>query len=147
MSKIEELEKKIEERREAREKAEEAQYEIDLAARLDLEEEFGKVSEIRVTSYREGFPTRAYVRTPRAVEYKRYKDILHRAHAAKNTKQVQDAGDQLARACWVYPAQSSDGGESPEQKAMLDAFPGLLVSINIVAAKLAEGRMGEEGKD
>lgn len=142
----EELEERLARSREEREKAEEAQYEIDLEARIKLEEEHDIVAAVKVARFATGFPTRAYVRTPTSSEYKRYKDSIHRAVDKRNVKSQQEAGDQIARACWVYPAPG-EGGLSDEQAAMLGRFPGLLTAIGLAAIGLAEGKTLDEGKD
>jgi hypothetical protein len=141
MNKIEELEAKLEERRLARAKAEEAQYEKDLEARIELEGVHGTIAAVKVSRFVHGIPTRAYVRMPTASEYKRYKDLIFRAAADKGAKtSAQRAQEDLARSCWVYPS-----GE--EQAAMLEAIPGLLTPISMASLALAEGKNEETGKD
>lgn len=142
-SKIEELEQKLEERRAARERAETEQYERDLEARIELEDEHGTIAAVTVARFVKGQPTRAYLRTPTSAEYKRYKDLIFRAAndrkgAAIATKNAQE---QLARACWVYPTTEE------AQDAMLEAFPGLLTPLGMAAAALAEGKAEDAGKD
>lgn len=143
MSKAEDLEKKIEEKKAARAAKEETQYEKDLEAQLALYDEHPAIASVKVSRFVEGQPTMAILRAPTAPEYKRYKDLLFRYGGgdAKNVKKTQDAQDQLGMACWVYPAEDSD-----EQKAMRDAFPGIVTSIAVAAAGLAEGKADEEGK-
>lgn len=143
MTRAEQLEQKLEERRVARAKAEETQYEADLEARLDLEDEHGTIAAVAVTRHVPGQPTRAYLRTPSSAEYKRYKDQIFRAAndrkgAAIATKNAQEL---LARACWVYPKTEE------AQDAMLAAFPGLLTPLGMAAAALAEGKTEDAGKD
>lgn len=141
-SKVEELEAKLQAKRAERAKAEEAQYEIDLQARLDLEEEHENLSSVQVPRFTPGQPTRAYVRTPNAAEYKRYKDLTYKAvRDPKATTSIQGAQEQLARACWVYP------GTKEAQDSMLAAFPGLLTPLSSQAVALAEGKGEDEGKD
>lgn len=137
-AKTEELEQKIEARRVARAEAEEAQYAIDLEARIALEEEHGNIAAVKVR-FTPGQPTRAYLKTPTPAQYKRFKDQVHRAVDRKNVQAQQDAGELLARSCWIYP-------DADKQAAMLDACPGLLSPISIAAAALAEGKAEEEGK-
>ena len=140
MSRVEALEAKLAENRAARAKAEEAQYEIDLAARIDLEEEHGTIAAVKVSRFMPGQPTQAYLKTPTGPQYKRYKDQIHRAVDKKNIASQQDAAELLAKSCWVYPA-------SDEAKAaMLEAFPGLLTPLSMAAASLAEGKAEDEGK-
>ena len=140
-SKVQELEEKLQAKRDERAKAEEAQYEKDLEARIDLEEEHGTIAHVKVARFSPGQPTHAYLRTPSAVEYKRYKAMMFAANGQKNkSKAQQDAQEQLARACWVYPAPDA-------QEAMLEKFPGLLTPLSMAAAALAEGAAESEGKD
>lgn len=146
MSRIEELEDKLANVRAGRAKAEEEQYEKDLEEQLRLTEEHVVLATVKVARFAPGFPTRAFVRMPRSSEYRRYKDRVHRAADKKNITDIQSAGDQLARACWVYPAPDDDG-MSDAQTAMLEAFPGLLTAIGVAAIGLAEGRAVDEGKD
>lgn len=138
MTKIEELEKKRADVLAARAKAEEAQYEKDLEARFALEDEHGPCAEIKMPVYKGGQPTRAYVRTPAPAEYRRFKDIVQRNE--KNASKQAEAGEQLARSAWVYPA----GDEA--KASMLDAYPGLLTIITVAAAELAQGARVDEGK-
>ncbi len=141
MSRSEELEAKLEAKRAERAKDEEAQYEKDLEARIELEDEHGTIAAVKVSRFAKGQPTRAYLRTPSSAEYKRYKAQMFASagnkKAALSPLQVQE---QLAEACWVYPA----GREA--QAAMLEAFPGLLTPLSMAAAALAEGAAEEEGK-
>lgn len=146
MSRIEELEEKLAKTREVREKAEGEQYEKDLEEQIRLVEEHGVIATVKVARFAPGFPTRAFVRTPRSSEYKRYKDSVHRAIDKKNISSQQAASEQLARSCWVYPAPG-EGGLSEEQSAMLEKFPGLLTAIGVTAIGLAEGKTVDEGKD
>ena len=142
MSKVEELEAKLAAKRADRAKAEEAQYEKDLGALIELEDEHGSIASVKVSRFVAGQPTRAFLRTPNAAEYKRYKDLVFRAAADKRAAtSAQAAQEQLARSCWVYPAGDA------AQVAMLEAFPGLLTPLSMAAAALAEGKAEEVGKD
>lgn len=139
--KIEELRKKLEDLREAREKEEEAQLEKDLEAQIELESEHGALVTVKPKKYVSGQPTFALVRTPTSSEYKRFKAMVASAGEGKaRAKKVQEAGELLAKVCWVYPQEEEDRG------SMLEVFPGLLTSMGIVAAKLAEGDEADEGK-
>lgn len=138
MTKIEELEEKLEASRLERAKAEEAQYEKDLEARIALEEQYGGIAAVKVSRFVPGQPTRAYLKTPTGPQYKKYKDLVFRAAGRKDTAASQEASEGLARACWVYPAP----GEA--QAAMLEAFPGLLTPLSTAAASLAEGKSEDE---
>ena len=140
MDKIEELEQLRAANKEAREAAEKEQYAKDLEALCKLEEEHETIASVKVARFRKGQPTRALLRTPDTIEYKRYVDQIGRAVDKKNTNAMRAAQELLANACWVYP-------KSPEEKKeMLEAFPGLLTSIALAAAALAEGKSEEEGK-
>ncbi len=151
VTKIEELEAKLEANRLARANAESDQYEKDLEARIALEETHGTVAAVKVARFTPGHPTRAYLRTPTSAEYKRYKSLLYRAQADKKSAVMtaQCAQDQIAKACWVYPAPdpTTKDGISAEQVAMLEAFPGLLTQLFIAATALAEGKTEDTGKD
>jgi len=141
-SRVEELEAKLQAKREERARAEEAQYEADLEARLSLEDEHGTLAAVKVSRFVVGHPTHAYVRMPTAPEYKRYKaQIYKKAHEKSAGTNAQDAQELLARACWIYPA------DAKAREEMLDAFPGLLTPITMAAVGLAEGKAVEEGKD
>ncbi len=145
VSSVEELEKKLEDNRKARADLEEEQYVKDLTARIDLEEEHGTIAAVKVARFRPGQPTMALLRTPTSSEYKRYKDLIHRAVDKKNVAGQQEAADQLGKSCWVYPARAEKGADDA-QTAMLDAFPGLLTSIAMASAALAEGKTEGVGK-
>lgn len=141
MSKIEELQATLEANRVKRSKGREAQLEIDLEARIRLEEEHGTIVAVNVSAFVAGQPTCAYLKTPTGPQYKRYKDQIYRAVDKKNSTSVKDAQELLARSCWVYP-------ETDEAKEkMLEAFPGLLTPLSAAASTLAEGIREEEGKD
>lgn len=134
------IEDRLERKREEKAKAERAQRIIDLQAREKLEEEHDAISAVKVARHVAGQPTMAFIRTPSPGEYKRYRDTTAKSATSKNTKSQNDAADLLARACWVYPA------DRDAQDAMLEAYPGLLVSLTIAAQKLAEGNAVDEGK-
>lgn len=140
LTRAEQLEAKLEANRKARAVEEEAQYEKDLDARLALEEEHGTVAAVKVARFVPGQPTRAYLKTPTAPQYKRYKDQIHRAVDKKNIQSQQEAAELLAKSCWIYPASKE------AQAAMLEAFPGLLTPLGNAASSLAEGKSEEEGK-
>jgi hypothetical protein len=141
MSKIEELEAKRAEKLAARAKAEEAQYEKDLEARIRLEDEHGTLAGVKVVGFVPGQPTHAFVKAPLPAQYKRYKDLVQRAGDEKRgaTKRA-DAIDQLAQDAWIYPESAE------ERAAMLERFPGILTPIFVAAVRLAEGKNEDEGK-
>ncbi len=142
MSRIEELERKLAESRAARGKGEEAQYEVDLEARISLEEEHGTTVAVKVVVFTPGQPTMALLRMPNAAEYKRYKDLVYRAQLDPHAKtSAKTAQEQLAKSCWVYPTTEE------ARASMLGAFPGLLTPLGSAASALAEGKTEEAGKD
>ncbi len=136
---IEELEERRAARRAEREKAEREQYATDLAALEGLEDEHGKIAAVKV-AYTKGQPTRAFLKTPTGAQYRRYVDQISKAVEKSNLRSQRDAQELLARSVWVYPKEEKD------RAMMLEAFPGLLTSIAIAAANLAEGKAEEEGK-
>ncbi len=141
LSRAEELEAKLAAKRAERAAAEETQYEKDLEARIALEDEHGNIAAVKVSRFTPGQPTRAYLRTPNASEYKRYKAQMFAASGSKRAAlSPQQIQEQLAESCWVYPATKE------EKASMLDAFPGLLTPLSMAAAALAEGTAEEEGK-
>ncbi len=138
---VAEKEELLAKKREEKAKAEAEQYEKDLDARIELEDEHDAIVEVKVSRHVKGQPTRAYLRMPKPVEYKRFKDRIQRASGKKNeSDEASASGEQLARACWVYPKSEE------EREAMLEAYPGILVTIAIAAAALAQGRSADEGK-
>lgn len=128
--------------REELQKQEDAQEIVDLEALVELENEhgIGGVKAIRLSPYTPGQPTRAYFVRPQPGEYKRYRHTVGRAAPAKQTKDVLDAQDQLGRSVLVYPKTKD------ERDSMHEAFPGVIVTIAIAAAKFAEAEEEEEGK-
>jgi hypothetical protein len=139
-TKIEELEARLAAKRAERAQLEAMQYEADLEALLALEDEHGVIAAVKVARFVPGHPTRVFVRTPKSSEYQRFKDLIHRAVERKSLGKQAEAGEQLARMCWVYP------GTEEARAAMLDAFPGLLANIQLAATALAEGKAEDEGK-
>jgi hypothetical protein len=140
VSRIDELEAKLEAKRAERAAGRETQYEKDLEARIDLEEQHGTIAAVEIARFVPGQPTRAYLRTPSVPEYKRYKAQVYANAQKKGAVSLQQAQELLAASCWVYPA----GKEA--QDAMLEAFPGLLTPLSTAASALAEGKAEEEGK-
>lgn len=138
-ARIEELEEKLQATRAARAKAREAQYEIDLEARVKLEEEHGTIASVSVACFVAGQPTQAYLKTPTGLQYKKYKQQINSAAIRKDSKSIIEAGEALAQSCWLYPAPEA-------REAMLEAFPGLLSSMSVAATSLAEGK-GEDEKN
>lgn len=140
-TRLEEIEAKRAERKAAHEAAEAEQFANDLEALDALEEEHGDgtIGAIKVR-FKKGQPTRAFFKTPTSAQYKRYLDCVHKGVDKKNLGKQREAQEQLARSCWVYPKDEA------AQAAMLEDFPGLLTSMGLAAAALAEGKAEEEGK-
>ena len=136
---LEEQERLLEQRKEARASAEKVQRLKDLQARVELEDEHGELAAVSVAKFRDGQPTMALIRTPSVPEYKRYKDKIF--HAKQNAKALKAASEELAAQCWVYPKSQE------ERDAMIEAFPGLLTPISLAATALAEGVTEAVGKD
>lgn len=140
-SKIEELE----ERRAARladlQKKRDEQLVVDLEAREVLEAEHGLVAAVKVSRFVEGHPARAFVKAPDKNEYKRYVDRVGKAVGKENSRAMREAQEELAKACWIYPATEE------ERDAMNEVHAGILTTIALAAAALAEGKKDEEGKD
>lgn len=143
MPTLEELEKKRAARRDAKiNEPRAAQELVDLTAIDALEESTGEVFlTMTANGYAKGAPVKIAFRTPTPVQYKRYCDKVGQAQAKNDPNDRRKWQEQLASDCLVYPPEGSD-----ELKAMLAAFPGLLISLSIEAAKAAELRSEEEGK-
>jgi hypothetical protein len=80
------------------------------------------------------------LKAPTSLQYKRFVDQIGIATKKDNPKARAEAQDLLARSCWVYPSDSA------AQAAMLEEFPGLLLSITLRATKLVEATEAAEGK-
>lgn len=140
---IEEVKKQRAARKEAAAKDQAEQEEKDLLALNDLEIEHGdsSVGTMRVERFVPGNPMTIVFKAPSKAQYKRFCDQVAASMKKNDTKSRQDAQDLLSNSVWVYPKESS------ERDAMLEAFPGLLLSIAIEAQKLVEAKKVEEGKD
>jgi len=137
-------EARIAKSRDARDEQRDEQEATDLEAIADLEENGGEALHTMTCSgFAPGVPVRIAFRAPTRSEYKRYSDLTGKAAKNKNdVKGHRDAQEQLARSCWVYPPANP-----PElREAVLEAFPGAIISMAIEAVKLAELRSEEEGK-
>lgn len=142
MATIEEIEKRRSARRAAHDAGRAAQEAIDLEAIDAIEESQGEpLHTVTLNTFRAGVPVRIAFRTPAPLEYRRYSDLVTRAAQNKDQGARRQTQEQFATACLVYPAADSDA-----RKAVLDVAPGLLLSIAIEAAKVAEARSDEEGK-
>ncbi len=140
--KIEEIEARRAARKADIATAREAQLAVDLEAldALEVEHGDGKVERLDVERFVPPHPTFIVLRTPSSVQYKRFCDQVSRAAKHGDPKARRDAENMLGESCWVYPA------DAEQRKAMLDEFPGLLLSVAIRAAKLVEANEVEEGK-
>jgi hypothetical protein len=140
MATFEEIEKRRADRRAAHDVARREQETKDLEAIDALEAASGEpLHTMTANGFKAGVSVKAAFRAPSPVEYKRYCDMVGRSQQ-KPTERLK-AQELLASACWVYPAVDSEA-----RTAMLEAFPGVLVSLSIEAAKVAELRSEEEGK-
>lgn len=142
MATIEELEKRRAERR-AKFDGERAKQEAaDLEAIDKLEEAGGApLSTMTANGFKPGVPVRIAFRAPNGIEYKRYCDQVARAQAKNDPAARIKAQELLAAVCLVYPETDSDA-----RGALMEAFPGTLISLAIEAAKIAELSSEEEGK-
>ena len=142
MATIEEIEQRRAAIRAAYDKGRAEQEAIDLEAILAIEEEKGEpIHTLTMHSFKSGVPVRLGFRTPSTLEYKRMSDLVGRAVQNKDQQARRAAQEQFAAACLLYPPADSDA-----RKAALEVAPGLLLSLAIEAAKVAEARSDEEGK-
>jgi hypothetical protein len=142
MTDLKEIEKRRAERREHHEKARDAQIAIDLEAIDGLEAERGEpLHTMTAPGFKHGAPVKAAFRAPTPTEYKRYCDMVGKAQQKSDAVERRKAQEMLAEACLVYPTAKTDARE-----AMLHAFPGVLLSLAIEVAKVAELQSEEEGK-
>lgn len=136
-----EIEKRRAERRARQDKAREEQETKDLAAIDELEAKGDELLNVMTcNSYVPGQPVKFAFRAPTALQYKRYCDLVNRAMQKQDAAARLKAQEQLAECCLAYPV------EDDARAAMKEAFPGLLISLAIEAAKVAEARSEEEGK-
>jgi hypothetical protein len=141
MDRLAEVEKRRAERRAKKDQERAAQEVKDLEA-IDALEEKGDelLHTMTANRYVPGQPVKIAFRAPSAVHYKRYKDLVNKAAQQSNAAERVKAQEQLAECCLVYPE------EGDARASMKEAFPGLLISLAIEAAKVAELRSEEEGK-
>lgn len=132
LSPLEALEKKRADRKKSSAKAREDQYLIDLTALDKFEEDLGDgcVSSLSTDAYVAGCPTMVILKAPSEQYYKRFVQQVRKAGA--NLEARGAAQDMLADSCWIYPAEKDDRAK------MIAAFPGILTSVAVEAAKLAE---------
>jgi len=141
VSRLAEIQAQYEAKRAAEAAAADDQRATDLEARMCLEDEHGRLAAVSVSRHVKGQPMSAFVRTPTSAEYKRYRDMVHRAVKKDNVGEQQKALDMLGQSCWVYPAAKE------ARDAMADAFPGIVMQLAVAAAALAEGKAEAEGKE
>src|SRR6185437_5702003 len=142
MSTLEEIERRRAERRAKHEQDRLAQEALDLEAIDALEASSGEpLHTMTANGFKPGVSVKIAFRAPTALEYKRYADMIGRASQKNDPAERRRAAELLAAACWVYPAKDTE-----ERAAMLEAFPGVLISLSIEAAKVAELRAEDEGK-
>lgn len=118
------------------------QYAQDMEALDALEAKHGpeNVARLDVKRYVPGHPTFVVLKAPSLQYYRRFCDQVAKAQGSGDAKTRQNAQDDLAKSCWVYP-------EEPKARdAMLEAFPGLLLSVCLKAVELVEAKAAEEGK-
>ena len=140
MRSIAEIEKARDERKAAQAAERLEQEAIDLDAIDTLEAAEGcSLFTMSSNGFRPGVPVKIAFRTPKPVEYKRYCDMVGKAQAQNDPLARRKAQELLAAACLVYPTGDA-------QKSMLDAFPGVLISLAIEAAKAAELSAENESK-
>ena len=132
---------------EMRAKLEKEQRLKDLRAKAKVKEEYdGFISVVSVARFKPGQPTFAIVRCPLPEHYNRFKGQTAAAEKNQSPSARIDAVDLLGKASLVYPAPNDNGTTSDAQKSMLDAFPGIATTLGLVAARLAEGKVADEGK-
>jgi hypothetical protein len=138
MATLEDVQKRRADRREASDKLRDAQEVVDLEAIDAIEVAEGvMLHTMSANRYEPGVAVKIGFRAPTAGEYKRYLETIGIAQQRQDSKGRNAALTTLAASCLVYPAGDA-------QKAMLNAFPGTLVSLAMAAAKVAELREEEE---
>jgi hypothetical protein len=140
MATLEEIEERRSARKALADKARLEQETRDMEAIDALEVEANEsLHTMTANGYKAGVPVKVAFRPPSAVEYKRYCDGISRSEKSPvDRRKVQE---QLAHVCWVYPAK-----DTPDRAAVLEAFPGVLISLAIEVAKVAEMAAESEGK-
>jgi len=139
---IDEIEERRAKKRKERDAAEAEQFAIDLEALEALEDEhgIGVIGSVKTARFVPGLTTRVFFKPPTEAQYNRYTEQYGRATDKKSTGGQRDALKLLAQSCWVYPK------EDEIRKALVEAFPGLLVSVGLEVAKAGEAERAEEGK-
>lgn len=139
MPDVTEIESRRAARKAAAAQAREEQYAKDLEAIDALEVESGEdIATLKVSQFKPGLPSLVGVKAPTEAYYKRFAQMIRKS--GQNLEARAHAQDMLAESCWAYP------NDADQRKAMKEAFPGVLVSIAVKAAELAELNADEEGK-
>lgn len=142
MTKLEEIEQRRAKRRAEQDKARAEQEVTDLEAIDALEAaQADPLYTMTANGFKLGVPVKVAFRAPTPLEYKRYCDMVGKAQSKNDAAARMKAQEMLAMSCWAYPAPDAD-----ERKAVLDAYPGVLISLAIECAKVAEMRSEDEGK-
>lgn len=136
-------------KREAQKQAEAAafaeQQATDIEALVELEAEHGfdRILRIDIKGWRPGSGAAtlvaAKIPTGSSSLVRRYEQRV--ARAKQGTTEILDAGEQLAKACVVYPALDSELG-----KATLDLAPGILANVALQVIRHVQGEAEEEKK-
>lgn len=142
MANIDEINARRAKRREEHDQARAAQETIDLEAIDALEAEGGTpLHTMTSNDFKSGVPCRVAFRVPTSAEYKRYCDTVGKSASKGDHPERRKNQETLGEACMVYPAKDTEA-----RTALLAAFPGVLLSLAIEAAKVAELRSEDEGK-
>jgi hypothetical protein len=143
MATVEEVEQRRADRRAKQDADKRAQEALDLEQIDALESASGEcLYTMTANGFKSGVPVKAAFRAPSGIEYKRYCDMVGKAQQQSDALARRKAQETLAQSCWVYPAADSD-----ERTSMLNAFPGVLISLSIECAKIAELRSEDESKN
>lgn len=141
-AKVQSVEERRLHRREQLRQQRDAQYARDLEAldAAELEHGASRVTQIELP-FVPGLPTMVIVRAPKAVEYKRYRDMTRNATQGfgVNGQKTGNAADLLADVCVIYP-------EAKIYAEVKEAVPGVHDNAFQAAHQLAEGKAVQEGK-
>jgi hypothetical protein len=142
MATLEDIEKRRADRLAAKNKARAEQELADLEAIDKLEAAGDEVLRtMTANDFKPGVPYRIAFRSPSPEVYKRYADQVGNALQKGDAGARKKAQELLAQSCIAYPEKGSDA-----YKALLAGFPGVLLSMAIEVAKVAELEAEEEGK-
>lgn len=139
-------------KKEALQKLADSQRAIDLEAIMALEDLHGD-SNVAVLDipYTPGLPTCVAVRTPKPIEFQRYRDMNTGKEAGP--KKAIESAETLGKVCRIYPPKVEAGSVDAEGEAVQDLFPrilearsGVLVGMGLAATKLIAAREEEDSK-